>query len=586
MLNFIKKYLLLIAQDFRLFAVLSVPGLIFYFVGLYQLNAADWFTLTVGTVNKFAAEFLTISILFCLLHVAGFKKRWAFALAFFLYYVTITADIVLLAYFKERFGIKYVMTLAGGQYSFMLDIRLIVYFTALYLFSYFVIRKTWTHRPSRHASAKKIAACAVALLLIAALSPLNFVKAAHSFYASRLMPTTLAQIAQDLAAKKYPYAEYEELPQDLAAAAGAYGLFERTSFKNQNTYDRIILLTAEAFSEKFIKSFNPAIPAEASDVFDNLVKTRPFASLKPSALSTLYGLSVIFSGHPNAEAMYKNGFPLSFVKILAGNGFKTAFIRGADEEYMDEHITFKSAGFEEIYGAKYFERDPKYSAFVEWWGLTDRKLFDFTVDYIKRHKDEKFFINILTVDTHVPSGRADYLGQEYPPLQGADIGKKTAKIYSRTNMARAFSNFNYDLGLFIFRLQEEGLLDERTILIITGDHPFFANVDTGSLFKNYRPVFDEVPAIFISAKGIKEGIDANVFKSQQDIAPTVLGLAGFSAPRGMFGRSIFEEAPRTVFYMKNDYVTITNSSGIKVVPFTSKNSWDTALLKLLNSVIK
>ena len=586
MFSFIRKYLSPLQQDFIMFTILSLPGMFFYFFGLYQLGAADWFTLTFGTLNKFVVEFCTISIFFCLLHVLGLKKRWMFAMAFFIYYITITGDIVLLSYFKERFGAKYLATLAGGQYAFLLDIRMILYFAALYAFPYFTIRKLWLHRPSRHASAKKIAAAAVVLLLLALISPMTLRGGAASFYASQLMNTPVAQIIDDLTAKKYSFEEYSAMPPDLQTAAQEYGLFDAPNLVNKNTYDRIILLTAEALSDKFIKSFNPAIPREASDVFDDLVKTRPFASLKPSALSTLYGLSVIFSGHPNAELMYKNDFPLSFVKIMRDDGFRTAFIRGADEEYMNEHIIFKSAGFDEVYGAKYFERNPQYSGYVEWWGLTDRKLFEYAVDYLKQHRDEKVFINILTVDTHVPSGRADYLDQYYPELKGDDISKKVKKIYSRTNMARAFSNFNYDLGLFLHNMSQEGLLDERTLVIITGDHPFFANVDTGPLFKNYRPVFDEVPMIFVSQKGIREAVSPDIFKSQQDIAPTILGLAGLPAPRGMFGRSIFKDAPRTVFYMKNSYVVVRNTRGTKVIPFTSKKPEDKALLELLNSVVK
>jgi phosphoglycerol transferase MdoB-like AlkP superfamily enzyme len=586
MLNFIKKYLLLIKQDFWLFAVLSIPGMVFYFTGVCILQAADWFTLSAGAINKFAFEFLTISIMFCFLHVIGFKKRQAFAAAFFLYYITITADIVLLAYFKERFGAKYLPTLVGGQYKFLLDIRTILLLTALYFFPYLTIRKLWLHRQSRHISAKKIAVCAVLMLILAAINPLSMRKDTSSFYAARLMNTTAAEIIKDLTLKKYEYKEYDVLPPELNAAAQEYNLFRPTDFKNENTYEKIILITTEAFSDKFIKSFNPAIPAESSDVFDNLLKTFPFASLKPSALSTLYGLSVIFSGHPNAEMIYKNDFPLSFVKILRDNGFRTAFIRGAAEDYMDEHIIFKSAGFDEIYGAKYFERLPSYSNYVAWWGLTDRKLFEYTAEYLKQHRDEKIFIDIMTVDTHVPSGREDYLGQQYPPLKNADLDEKTAKVYEGVNMARAFYNYNYDLGMFLQNLSDEGLLDEKTIVIVTGDHPFFANVDTGNLFKNYRPVFDEVPAIFVSSKKIKEAVSYDIFKSQQDIAPTILGLAGLPTPRGMFGRSLFEEMPRTLFYMKNDYVIVKNAKGTKVIPLGSKKPEDKTLLQLLNSVVR
>ena len=53
-------------------------------------------------------------------------------------------------------------------------------------------------------------------------------------------------------------------------------------------------------------------------------------------LSTLYGLTVIFTSHPYAQLSYENGYPVSFVKELKKQGFHTAFLRGANETYMEE----------------------------------------------------------------------------------------------------------------------------------------------------------------------------------------------------------------------------------------------------------
>ena len=588
MLAFIKKYLLLLRQDFKLCAVLALPGLAAYFIGLWQLQAISWASLTIGALHKFAAEFLVIALIFCFLHFLGFKKRWFLALAVFIYYITVTADVALLFYFKERFGLKYLMTLGGAQYKFLADIRMLLFLAFLYLFPYFAIKRWW-HRPSLRQSAKKFALCAVLLALLTLISPLNYMKGNDIFFAAQLVPTTTVAIAHEVFSHKIPYRSFnsaEELPQDLKDAAQKYNLFSPSDFTNQKTYDRIILLTTEAFSNKFISAFNAAVPKEASGVFDSLALKYPYASLKPVTLSTLYGLSVIFSGHPNAEVIFKNKFPLSFVRMLKDNGFKTVFIRGASEEYMNEQTLFKEAGFEDMYGAKFFSEQPKYSNFVAWWGLTDRKLFDFTAEYLAAHKNEKVFINILTVDSHVPSGREDYLGQKYPSLDNASIPENIRKMYTRANMPRAFARYNYDLGLFIKNLEESGLLDDKTLLAVTGDHPFFANVDSSTLFDNYRSVFDEVPLILITKNPIQENVSYGLLKSQQDIAPTILGLAGLKTPRGMFGRSIFENTGRAVFNIKNGYAVITTSEGKRIIPFTTKNPQDKALITLLNTVIK
>ena len=584
-MKLIKKYLMLLKQDFLMFCFLTLPGIIFYFVGLYQFEAFSFSTLTIGLLTKFCIEFFTISILFYFVHILGFKKRAVFALVFFLYYITITADIVLLMYFKERFGLKYIMTLGGAQYQFMLDIRLLCYFAVIYFFPFFIIGKFW-HTASRHISAKKMAFCAVLLLIVSIISPIFYLKNTSSFFATQLMDTTAAVIVKDLINKK---STPEILPlndSQITLAAKNYNLFRPTDFVNKKNYSRIILITTEALSNKFSNMVNSSVPPAASAVIDGLKKNYPNVSLKPTTLSTLYGLSVIFSGHANSELMFENEYPLSFVRMLKDNGFKTAFIRGANEHYMNEDVLFKQAGFGEVYGADYFANTP-YAGKIAWWGLTDRALFDFTINYLKENRDKKVFVDILNVDTHVPSGRTDYLGQEYPPLNLEGIDPKIARTYNRANMARAFRNYDYELGLFIENLKKEDLLDDDTLLIITADHPFYANLDIGPLVKNYQKNFEEVPFILVTKNKIEEVLTTDKNASQQDIAPTILGLAGLKTPQTMMGRSLFENTPeRSVFELKNNYVTVQNRGQKQVISKRTKEPNQKALITLLTSVVK
>ncbi len=583
MANFLRKYLCPLKQDILLFSVLALPGLIMFLVGLNQFDGIGWLSLTLGLITKFIYEFLTVAVIFYFFHFLGVKRPWAFAIIFFLYYITLCADLAILIYFKERFVVKYTMTLGGANYKFMTDIRLLTIFAVLYFLPYFAIKKLWV-KTSFKQSTKKLATTAVLLLFISIITPLKYIPTEQAFYTNLLMDTPVINLLKDYVSSKPKQQTVNQLSPELEEIAKEYNLFTPSNFKNKNTYKKIILLTTEALSNKFISSFNPNIPVEASSIYDGLLYYYPYASLKPVTLSTLYGLSVIFSGHPNAELSFKNGYPLSFVKILKDNGFRTVFIRGANEEYMNEHKTFKTAGFDEIYGAATFERDPKYASYVAWWGLTDRKLFDFVVEYLKQHRnDEKIFIDILNVDTHVPTGRTDYLGQEYPKI--SDINPEIEALYKKPNMARAFARHNEDLGLFLKNLREENLLDDDTILIITADHPFFANLEGAGIYKGARPVFNEVPIIFISKKPIEEKISSDLFKSQQDIAPTILGLAGFDIPRGMFGRSIFDNQPHTVFNIKDGYVKVSNTNGSKIVPFSAKDKQNKTLLELLNTAL-
>jgi hypothetical protein len=584
-MKLLKKYFLLLKQDFLLFALLSLPGVIFYFVGLWQLEAFSFSTLTIGLLTKFCVEFLTVSIIFYIVHILGFKKRGVFALVFFLYYITITADIVLLMYFKERFGLKYIMTLGGAQYQFMLDIRLLCYFVIIYFFPFFIVGKFW-HAASRHISAKKMAFCAVLLLVVSIISPIFYLKSSSAFFATQLMDTTLAGIFKETINKKSAPQILGLDNAEIALAAQNYNLFTPTDFVNKKTYKRIILITTEALSNKFSHLVNPSVPPSASAVIDGLKQNYPNVSLKPTTLSTLYGLSVIFSGHANSELMFENEYPLSFVKILKENGFKTAFIRGANEHYMNEDVLFKQAGFSEVYGADYFSKTP-YADKIAWWGLMDRSLFDFTINYLKENRDQKVFIDILNVDTHVPSGRTDYLGQTYPPLNLEGIDPKIARTYDRPNMARAFRNYDYELGLFIENLEKKNLLDDDTLLIITADHPFYANLDIGPLVKNYQKNFEEVPFILITKNKIEETLTSDKNASQQDIGPTILGLAGFKTPINMMGRSLFENTPeRSVFELKNNYVIVQSKGQKQIISKNAKEPNQKALITLLTSIVK
>ena len=584
MKDFFKKYLLPLRQDILLFSVLALPGLLAFLIGLHQFDALGILSLSLGILIKFIDEFLVVAVVFYFFHFLGIKRIWALALVMFLYYITLCADLAILLYFKERFVSKYLMTLGGANYKFITDIRLLTLFVVLYSLPYFTIKKLWV-KTSFKQSTKKFAVAAVLLLFISCIDPFRFIASEQAFYTNLLMDTPLVNLFKEVISGKQKQHIVNTLPPELKDISKDYNLFIPTGFKNKNTYKKIILLTTEALSNKFISAFNPNVPEDASSIYDGLIYFYPHASLKPVTLSTLYGLSVIFSGHPNAELSFKNKYPLSFVKELKDNGFKTVFIRGANEEYMNEHITFKEAGFQEIYGAATFAKDPKYSPYISWWGLTDRQLFDFTVSYLKKHKNEKLFINILNVDTHVPTGRTDYLGQEYQAISSDN--KEIETLYKKPNMARAFARHNEDLGTFLQNLKNENLLDEDSLLIITADHPFFANMEGQNFTKNALSVIDEVPIIFISKKPILESISDDIFKSQQDIAPTILGLAGLNIPRGMFGRSIFDNtAKRTVFNLKDGYVKVDNSNGQIIIPFNSKDKKNKALLKLLNTALE
>lgn len=574
---FIKKYLLSPFQnDWKFLLVLSLPAVLLCTFGLNQLDRLTVLNFAAAGCAKLVCEFLFLGALLSLLNFLGIKNKWVPAAAAFVYYLTITADLILLWYFKERFGAKYLNTMEGGDYGFLTDWRVISYFILLAGFCLFAAKRYFV-ASARVNALKRLAVCLAGLFLLYIANPLRLLPKPDNFYTSYLLPPSVVYTVNAVLAKR-PQARQAELPPALEPLARQYNIFSAQNTGVGKDYKRVILIASESLSNKYLHRFNPNIPPQASAPLDELFEKYPAASLRHVTLSTLYGLSVIFTSHPYAQLAYENAYPVSFVKELQKHGFHTAFLRGANETYMDENILFHQAGFDEVIGATYFETRPEYKKYIDWWGLTDRKLFEYAGEYLKTHSDGPLFLTLLTVDSHVPLGRLDYLGEEYEEID--------AEFYDIPTLPRAFARFGQDVKRFLAHLEKDGLFDENTLVLITPDHPSYSNTPTNRLFKPYRAEFDNLPFIIITKNPLARPLTKNPLASQLDIAPTVLDLLNLPQPRGFFGHSLFDtQARRTVFDIKEDYAVVTDEQGTQVFPLNTQHPQEQALLTLMTTFL-
>jgi len=573
----LKNLFSLFKNDYQLLAIFSVPALIVGTFGLSQLDILSWGTFLPLTFVKFACEFLFLGILLSLVNLIGLKNKYVLALFAFLYFIAITADGVLLWYFKERFGKKYVDTLQGGDYDFMTNWRLLCYFTALALFCFFTIKKYLKSTP-RKTALHRLIVCLAGTFLLYAFNPLWLLPAPLDFYSVYLMPPSIVYTARAMVAGGQKATITADLTGKTARLAQQYNVFTAQQTPVGKDYKRVILIASESLSNKYMHHFNKHIPPAASAPLDYLYENYPSASLRHVSLSTLYGLSVIFTSHPFVKLAYENQYPISMVKELKKHGFHTSFLRGANETYMDEHILFKQAGFDEVIGATYFAAQESYKPFINWWGLLDRKLFDYAVDYLQSHKNQPVFMTILTLDSHVPLGRPDYAGEVYEEIDN--------RFYQMPTMPRAFARFGQDVARFLERLDKAGLFDEDTLIAITPDHPSYSNTPTNALFDPFEPQFDNLPFIMVTKTPITAPITDNALASQLDIAPTLLDLLNVDIPRGMFGHSLFDlDAPRSVFDIKEDYAVVTTENSKQIIPLNSRNAQDKEILGLMQTFI-
>ena len=183
---------------------------------------------------------------------------------------------------------------------------------------------------------------------------------------------------------------------------------------------------------------------------------------------------------------------------------------------------------------------------------------------------------LLTVDSHVPLGRLDYLGQEYEEID--------AEFYDVPTLPRAFARFGQDVERFLAKLDEQSLFDDNTLVLIMPDHPSYSNTPTNKLFKPYRPEFDNLPFIIITRNALEKPLVQSGLISQLDIAPTVLDLLNIRPPKAFFGHSLFDaSARRSVFDIKEDYAVVTTDEGTRVLKLNSQNPQDQALIRLMTS---
>ncbi len=571
----ILSFLTPLSVNWKLLLVASVPAVAVTAFGLVQVQVTSPMAWAVTLLGKLLVEFAFLGLCLSVLNALGLKNKWVLGILLFLYYFAMTADFVLLLYFKERFGAKYFDTLQGGDYAFMTDWRLLSYFAAVAFFCGAILKKCFTPVPRRQA-VKQAGLCACVLAFFIFVNPFALLAKPNDFFARYFLPPLPVYLFNALTAKHPTALITKDLSADVSDTTRQYNVFTARNTGIGKNYTRVILIAVESLSAKYMHRFNANIPAAAGRGYDNLFEKYPSDTLQTVTLSTLYGLSVIFSSHPYAELSFQNNYPLSFVKELKKAGFHTAFVRGAHEDYMHENELFHQAGFDVVRGWNYFEAKPEYQKYLTWWGLLDRKLFDYAADYLQAHQNEKTFLTLLTVDTHVPLGRLDYLDQKYEEIDG--------QFYDRPTLPRAFARVGQDIQRFVQNLREKNLLDENTLILVTGDHPAFSNMVTPGLFEPFDPVFDRIPFTVITAPALQKPLVTDGLASQLDIAPTVLDLLNLPQPRGFFGHSLFEaNVPRSVFDIKEDYVVVTTQNARQVFPLNSRRPSDKKLLELMRT---
>ena len=302
-------------------------------------------------------------------------------------------------------------------------------------------------------------------------------------------------------------------------------------------YDRVVMLVLESVHRDYINFYNKKIPAATTPFLDSLLSKYPHMdNYYSSAIPTTQGLNSLF----RSQLIYDGDLPgakqNSIYRIAQANGWKGIFLNASSRYYDNEYREYpQQFGMEEYY-AKEDLAARGYTG-ASGWGFHNDVMYEETLRVLEAHKNDKMFLVTKTLDMHQPY---PYYGINYnnmPPTVRDNGYVTICGMYW----------VDHTLEKFFQEAKARGLMDDRTLFIITSDH----NPHSGGEYKEIVPKEKDkqsiapIPFIFVSKNLLPlDNIMTSDYASQEDVAPTLLSLMGLATPEEFMGRNLLEHTKR------------------------------------------
>ena len=322
----------------------------------------------------------------------------------------------------------------------------------------------------------------------------------------------------------------------LGAAAGANPPFERdVKAVGDEKRLNVVLISVEALSADFMGALGnrdgltPRLDALARE---GLLFTRLYATGTRTARG-LEALTLSYPPTPGYSIVKRpdNAGLFSLGEVLKEKGYEPLYLYGGYAYFDNMEAFFSGSGYTVV--DRTAIRNENIS-FENIWGVADEDLFKLAVSELdKRWAAHKpFFAHIMTVTNHrpfaYPAGRIDI-----PPGTREGAVKYT----------------DFAIGQFIDRARERPWF-AHTLFAIVADHTHKGRGRTELPPDNYH-----IPLIVYSPGQVRPG-RVDVLASQIDVAPTLLGMLGFSYRSRFFGQDILREGAKNERAFFANYQTV------------------------------
>ncbi|MBQ8919080.1 MAG: sulfatase-like hydrolase/transferase [Acidaminococcaceae bacterium] len=299
-------------------------------------------------------------------------------------------------------------------------------------------------------------------------------------------------------------------------------------------YDRIVMLILESVHRDYIHFYNEEIPAEATPYLDYLVQRYPHIdNYYSSAVPTTEGLNATFRSQLLFDGDIDGSDKPSLFRSMQEHGFDGYFQSASSRYYNSEFREYTNQFGMAHYEAREDLEKAGYTG-ASGWGFHNDEMYRRTLEQLKKLKDRKFFYVTKTLDMHQP----------YPYY--ATKWEETPEPFRNNQIVTIHGMYWVDCTLkaFFKAAEEAGLLDNRTLFIVTSDHNPHSGGEYTQLVKNEKDRLSvaPIPLIFISRNTAPlENLDSSAYASQIDIAPTLLCLQGIQPPERFIGRNLLQQ---------------------------------------------
>ena len=343
-------------------------------------------------------------------------------------------------------------------------------------------------------------------------------------------------------------------------------------------YDKVVMLILESVHRDYINYYNRNIPEAATTFLNSLIIKYPHIDkFYSSAVPTTQGLNAIFRSHIIMDKSLSGRNTPSIFRCAQQNGARGIFLNASTQYYADELREYpEQFGMQEYYAREYLDTQGYIGA--SGWGYHNDVIYDEAIKLLDKYRNEKVFLVAKTLDMHQPY---PYVGCEWEELPKTVQAKGSITVNGMYWVDMTLRNF-------FNKVEQLGLMDERTLYVITSDHNPHSGGEYLDLVPNTGDKFSiaPIPLIFVSKNLLPlNNLRNNVFASQIDLAPTLLHLLGIEKPSLFMGRNLLELRDKTYalgYFGGNFYYW---SDGVDFIGELNKKEYDNDYVEVINKYI-